>query len=107
DPIERDWSAVRMIAGRRSELDDPARLAKIAGWKQIAAMSAYADHLAAWLNVFPREQLLVLPYELLTTDQPAFFTALRAHVGVPAEPLLDLKLDPVYAGPALPMPDGI
>jgi LPS sulfotransferase NodH len=107
DPIERDWSAVRMIAGRRSELDDPEWLVRIAGWKQVAAMSAYAHHLATWLSVFPREQLLVLPYELISRDQPKFFVALCNHLGVAGEPLLDLELEPIYQGPALTLPDEI
>lgn len=116
DPVERDWSAIRMIANRRGELDDLVALREIADWGQILEMGDYAAGLKTWLAVFPREQLLVLPYELLARDVAPFLASLCEHLGAPPEPLADVPQDPifhggdaariVFRGPDAPLPDG-
>lgn len=47
--------------------------------------SVYADALARYLTVFPREQLLVIAYDRLRDDPAGTFEALCAHIGVGAE----------------------
>jgi sulfotransferase family protein len=105
DPVERDWSSIRMVAARRGELGDEAALARIANSATIRDRGDYCRHLAAWLDVFPREQLLVLAYERLAIDPGAFLRAICDHLGLPADPAIEEQEEVVFAGPRAPLPD--
>ena len=107
DPVERDWSAVRMIAKRQRKLDDHDVLMSISTWDQIRSYGDYATGLRNWLEVFPRDQLLVLPFELLQTDRERMLRTLCAHLGVDAEPILNVDQERVFTGPEAPLPDDI
>jgi hypothetical protein len=59
------------------------------GWHHIwhyTGMSRYGEQLRHVLEVFPREQLLVLRHEDMTADPDAVLTRVYAHLGVPAHP---------------------
>lgn len=107
DPVERDWSSIRMVAAQRGLLDDPKGLRRLARSKTIRIRGDYVSSLRKWLSVFPLEQLLVLPYELLKRDRAEFLAALCAHLGVPAEPLADHPDAAVFEGPKAELPDDI
>jgi hypothetical protein len=104
DPVERDWSAIRMVAARRGDLDDAAALKSIAEWRQIKVHGDYVRCLQNWLSVFPSEQLLVLPYELLLSDRRRFFESLCEHLGVAADANLGEDQAPVFQGPPMDLP---
>jgi hypothetical protein len=104
DPVERDCSAIRMVAARRGDLDDAAALKSIAEWRQIKVHGDYVRCLQNWLSVFPSEQLLVLPYELLLSDRRRFFESLCEHLGVAADANLGEDQAPVFQGPPMDLP---
>ena len=104
DPVERDWSSIRMVAERQGALADPAGLRRIAESRPIRIRGDYVSSLGNWLAVFPREQLLVLPYELLKRDHVAFLGAICGHLGVSVDPIASAPNDVVFAGPEARMP---
>jgi LPS sulfotransferase NodH len=107
DPVERDWSSIRMVAGRRGELDDIDALLTIADSHAIRSRGDYAGCLRNWLEVFPREQLLILPYELLKRDRLAFLGAICEHLGVSVDPIAEGSEETIFRGPGAALPDEI
>ena len=90
DPVDRAFSAYGFMRTRGWEpcatfeealADEPRRIAE--GWHHIwhyAAMSRYGEQLRHVLEVFPREQLLVLRHEDMTADPDAVLAAgVRPH----------------------------
>lgn len=47
------------------------------------ARSRYAEHLASWLTLFPREQLLIMPSEELYRDESAAYARVQDFLGIP------------------------
>ena len=96
DPVDRAFSAYGFMRTRGWEpcatfeealADEPRRIA--AGWHHIwhyTAMSRYGEQLRSALEVFPREQLLVLRHEDMTADPDAVLAQVYAHIGVPPVP---------------------
>lgn len=96
DPVDRALSAYGFMRTRGWEpcptfeaalADEARRIA--AGWHHIwhyTAMSRYGEQLRRVLEVFPREQLLVLRHEDLTADPDAVLARVYAHLGVPPVP---------------------
>lgn len=107
DPVQRDWSSIRMVAARRGELDDPDALRRIATFGQIQKRGDYVGSLTNWLSVFPREQLLILPYERLRQDPVSFLRAICDHLGVPVDPIAEKTEKAVYEGEKVPLPEDL
>jgi hypothetical protein len=96
DPVDRAFSAYGFMRTRGWEpcatfeealADEPRRIAE--GWHHIwhyTAMSRYGEQLRHVLEVFPREQLLVLRHEDMTADTDAVLARVYAHLGVPPVP---------------------
>jgi Sulfotransferase family len=96
DPVDRALSAYGFMRTRGWEpcatfeealADEPRRIAE--GWHHIwhyTAMSRYGEQLRHALEVFPREQLLVLRHEDLSADPDAVLARVYAHLGVPPVP---------------------
>jgi hypothetical protein len=96
DPVDRAFSAYGFMRTRGWEpcatfeealADEPRRIAE--GWHHIwhyTGMSRYGEQLAHVLDVFPREQLLVLRHEDMTADPDAVLARVYAHLGVPPVP---------------------
>jgi len=96
DPVDRAFSAYGFMRTRGWEpcatfeealADEPRRIAE--GWHHIwhyTAMSRYGEQLAHALEVFPREQVLVLRHEDMTADPDAVLARVYAHVGVQPVP---------------------
>lgn len=93
DPVDRAFSAYGFMRTRGWEpcgtfeealADEPRRIAE--GWHHIwhyTAMSRYGEQLHHVLDVFPREQVLVLRHEDMAADPDAVLTRVYAHLGVP------------------------
>jgi hypothetical protein len=96
DPVDRAFSAYGFMRTRGWEpcptfeealADEPRRIA--AGWHHIwhyTAMGRYGEQLRHVLDVFPRDQLLVLRHEDLVTDPDAVLGRVYAFLGVPPIP---------------------
>jgi hypothetical protein len=96
DPVDRAFSAYGFMRTRGFEpcatfeealADEPRRIAE--GWHHIwhyTAMSRYGEQLRHLLEVFPREQLLLLRHEDLSADPDAVLARVYEHVGVPPVP---------------------
>lgn len=96
DPVDRAFSAYGFMRTRGWEpcgtfeealADEPRRIAE--GWHHIwhyAAMSRYGEQLRHVLEVFPREQVLVLRHEDMTADPDAVLARVYDHLGVPPVP---------------------
>ena len=96
DPVDRAFSAYGFMRTRGWEpcatfeealADEPRRIAE--GWHHIwhyTGMSRYGEQLRQVLEVFPREQLLVLRHEDLTADPDAVLGRVYAHLGVAPVP---------------------
>jgi hypothetical protein len=96
DPADRAFSAYGFMRTRDFEpcasfeealADEPRRIA--AGWHHIwhyTAMSRYGEQLRHVLDVFPREQVLVLRYEDMVADVAAVLARVHGFLGVPVLP---------------------
>jgi sulfotransferase family protein len=96
DPVDRAFSAYGFMRTRGWEpcasfedalADEPRRIE--AGWHHIwhyTGMSRYGEQLGHVLEVFPREQLLVLRHEDMTADPDAVLARVYGFLGVPAIP---------------------
>ncbi len=96
DPVDRAFSAYGFMRTRGWEpcatfeealADEPRRIE--AGWHHIwhyTAMSRYGEQLRHVLEVFPREQVLVLRHEDMTADPDAVLERVYDHLGVPPVP---------------------
>jgi hypothetical protein len=69
EPVDRAISAAKMIfkRGKVSDPTDEMWRTVIAG-HGILQKSRYAQQMRNWLSVFPERQILVLPYEKISTD---------------------------------------
>jgi hypothetical protein len=93
DPVDRALSAYGFMRTRGWEpcdtfeaalADEPRRIAE--GWHHIwhyTAMGRYGEQLRHVLEVFPREQVLVLRHEDMSADPDAVLGRVYAHLGVP------------------------
>ena len=107
NPVDRDWSNVRMVAEGEGKLHEADALAAIARRPSLQAEGDYVTALRNWLRVFPREQILLLPYELLARDQDGFLGSIARHLGVQATPLHGLVLRRFFEGPDILLPPDI
>jgi hypothetical protein len=93
DPIDRYTSAIRkglyhQTPGVGARHKKAKRFARTAGLDaQWAGM--YASQLAAWLRVFPREQLHVLQYERVTRDPQSAVNEIWEALGLSSITLTD------------------
>jgi hypothetical protein len=96
DPADRAFSAYGFMRTRGWEpcptfeealADEPRRMAE--GWHHIwhyTGMSRYGEQLRHVLEVFPRDQVLVLRHEDMVADPDAVLARVYTHVGVPPVP---------------------
>ena len=107
NPIERDWSAIRMIAGRRNELDDEAALMMIANMGHVIQMGDYHEPLERWLSVFPRQSFSFHKTEDLKADPDQVVGALLEHIGLDKSHLGNIPRDEVFKGPPRDCPESV
>lgn len=92
DPVERAYSAYNYNLSRGMEpaatfaeaIDSELRGERddwIYGWRYLYT-GRYAEHLARWLEFFPREQLLVLWFEELRDNPGLVYRTACRHLGV-------------------------
>jgi hypothetical protein len=68
------------LVGLRREETYPSRIHRHVSY---LARGIYADQLARWLRVFPREQLLILTSEEFFSDTPRVFSQVLEFLGLP------------------------
>lgn len=96
DPVARAWSAHQYLTGRGFETEpfsealdrECQRIEQ--GWHHLwhyTAMGRYTRQLAAFLEAFGPERLLVLDYEELTSDPDAVLGRCFSFVGVSPRPM--------------------
>ncbi len=107
NPIERDWSAIRMIAGRRNELDDDDALWQIANMRHVIDMGDYLAPLQRWLSVFPRSSFVFHTLAGLETDPKAVVGSLLDHIGLDQSHLGNMPANKVFTGPSKECPPKI
>ncbi|MBT0667224.1 sulfotransferase [Novosphingobium profundi] len=84
DPVERAYSDYKMFY-RRGTIDGPPEdyLCDPQGpYPRFLEDGLYARHLARWLDVFPREQILVYLYEDLAIRPREIVAEVSRHIGV-------------------------
>jgi LPS sulfotransferase NodH len=86
DPLERAWSHYRLLRGRGFTHADFEQLATTPG-SVIHESGRYAFFIAKWFECFGRDNVLVLLYEDLIADPPAFIGALCSFMGIPPIPI--------------------
>jgi hypothetical protein len=104
NPIERDWSAIRMIAGRREELDDEEALWKIANIRHVIEMGDYTGPLKRWLSIFPRSSFQFHTLAELEADPKAVVGSLLEHIGLDQSHLGNIPESKVFTGPSKECP---
>lgn len=107
NPIERDWSAIRMIAGRRNELEDDATLQQIANLRHVIEMGEYLRPLERWLSIFPRSAFRFYTMEELEGDPRRVVGDLLDHIGLNKDHLGNLPENKVFTGPSRECPPEI
>ena len=93
NPIERAWSAA-LMALKRAEMTLPEASDQwfidhfnSAGSR---ARGDYAGCIATWTHVYPEDQLLIRPYEMLRDEPRQLLADICAHIGVAENPLTAL-----------------
>jgi len=107
DPVERDWSAIRMFAKQKGALNKPDELIKIASSRHITDMGDYAAGLSRWLKVFPPERLKIFLYEQLVKHPEKFLRDLSCHLGIDPDYFIDMENPTVFKGPNTKITDEI
>ncbi|MGF1544239.1 MAG: sulfotransferase [Parvularculaceae bacterium] len=108
NPVERAYSDYRMLYRRGTVREAPD--AYFAGSDAYGARflegGLYATHLKRFLDRFPREQLLVVPYEDVSARPEATLRAISAHIGVEPHVPQENLTKPANDGAAavLPLP---
>lgn len=94
DPVERAYSDYKMFYRRGQVSERPEEyLSDPAGPQpRFLIDGLYGQHLSRWFDHFPREQLLVLPYEEVTVDPIAMIEQVCDHIGAP------IRIDHELAG---------
>ena len=92
NPVERDWSAIRMIANRQGVLDDNEKLMRIARFEHIRSMGDYTTALKRWLGVFPREAFYFDTTDRLGQVPHEVVAGIIRHIGLDPEDLGDFLL---------------
>ena len=64
----------------------------------------YSTHLAEWLRIFPRDQILLTFYDDLRRDPQSFIDRLARFVGIPRFILTPAQLGKVYSSGAMTVP---
>jgi hypothetical protein len=92
-------------AGEREKLiADPNLFSEAYDWHTYRARGRYLEHLSPWLDLFPREQLLILPSESLYRDPAGTYAGVLQFLDLPAHDLgkyevyNDRKSSPMDAG---------
>jgi hypothetical protein len=88
EPLPFSEAVVReadRIAGELVRLQrDETYASRIHRYPSYLARGIYADQLAKWLRVFPREQLLILTSEDFFSDTPRVFSQVLEFIGLPS-----------------------
>lgn len=85
DPVDRALSHLRMVAERRKWDGIGAEVLERPGlMASVTRRSAYRRNIARWEAVFPREQILYLPYLRIRPEPKAVLREVEAFIG--AEP---------------------
>ncbi len=75
-------------AGERERLiADPNLFSEAYDWHTYRARGRYLEHLSPWLDLFPREQLLILPSESLYRDPAGTYAGVLEFLDLPAHDL--------------------
>ncbi|MHA3915333.1 hypothetical protein [Halovulum sp. GXIMD14793] len=97
-PVERDWSAIRMIAKRQGVLAADEALLRIADLPQVQQMGNYLPQLRTWSQALPTEQLQFFSQAQLAKEPAQVIAAVVRHIG--ADPvLLPPPPPPAHIGP--------
>jgi hypothetical protein len=104
DPIERNWSHVRMMASTRG-VEDPAELERIASYHGVTDRTDYPTIIARWLRHVAPSQLLVIFMDDIIRQPAETMAKVCAHIGVKFSEAYFRKLEtPVHAGEQMEMP---
>jgi hypothetical protein len=108
DPVERQWSAMRMRFAR-----DGAAAISASEWvrrieRQAGGHSRYDVNLDRWRSAYG-ERVIPLFFEQLTEDAHGFFATVCRAIGISErdDPDPSLLARPVFEGPNVPMPDAL
>jgi len=82
DPVERDWSAIRMIARRRNVLDQPAELKQIANLREIVEKGGLRPHVERWMDRFDRSQFFVSTVAGIEANPLATIKSIARFLGI-------------------------
>jgi len=107
DPIERNWSHIRMIA--RSLPDEtPADLRRIASFPDVMARADYATIIARWSNFVPSQRNLILFMDDIATRPNILMADVCKFLGVEFNEAFFKRLaKPTHVGEKLDIPPEI
>jgi hypothetical protein len=117
DPVERAWSGYRRrhAESEHVSLEDfaqaQARSRSEARFQGLdpASEGRYVPAVVNWLQVFPRERLLAVPFDRIVSDPRRLVQEVLVHIGVdPMKyPWEELSGEKVNATPPMDMPDDV
>lgn len=103
-PVERDWSAIKMIAKRKNLLDNDNALLQIADYPQIVTMGNYVRLLENWLSVFPRNTFWFAKLEEIEPDPLSLMNTLARHIGASKFTPSLVQTERIHQGVQMPCP---
>jgi len=98
DPIDRLYSRYWNARGRFEHNKEVSFERKIEEKPELIREGYYAEHLARFYELFPREQLLILLYDDLVSDPRAFLKRIYRFIGVDESFSSDLADHRINAG---------
>jgi hypothetical protein len=100
NPVDRLYSRYWNARGRFSENEGLSFEEKIAQKPALIEEGFYVDHLRRYLDLFPREQLLILLFDDLVTDPSSFLVQMYRFLGVSEDYSSELLDHRINAGAA-------
>jgi len=112
DPVDRLWSHIKFHAqflGRFDEVKEysPEQLIQFARDADLHGDGLYGTYLARFLEVFDREDVLVLDFGELKSNPLVFMERVTGFLGIDSVDLSQTATEPVNVSAKMEMPEGL
>jgi hypothetical protein len=102
DPIERNWSQIRMISSKKASGVDLMRIAEL---PDVVQRANYPALIARWSKYIPQDRMLILFMEDILAKPVELMSQVCKFLGVDFKKEMFRQLDkPAYVGKQLEMP---
>ncbi len=106
NPLERALSQLKMNITRRGKEKEPETFWLAAAKDPVLLQRGdYQTYIPRWEKSFPRENILYLPYRMVSSDPTEVLRKVEAHIGVTPLPKYNRISDRVHRTPVAKVPE--